>query len=103
MANDYDIKTTIFKVKDFPKDELKDPNDCHRIPFLDRYIGKRATIVTSKGTIKGYLQYEDSWYYCQALFYLVDGEWTFSHKRFCFRKGQLKSIKWERPEGSSGM
>lgn len=102
MNRDCDMRVEI-KVKDFPANELKDPNDCHRIPFLDRYIGKRSTIVTSKGTVKGYLQYQGSWYYCQAPFYLVNNEWVYSHKRFCFRKGQIRSIKGEICEGSLGI
>ena len=93
----------VYRLKDFPEDQLKDPNDCHKIPFLDNYIGKRATIVTNKGTVKGRLEYRDTWYYCQAPFYLVNGQWTYSHKRFCFRKGQFRSIKLEKLEGSLGV
>lgn len=102
MARGYKMKQ-VFKLKDIPEDQLRDPNDCHKIPFLDFYIGKRATIVTKKGTVKGYLQYMEGWYYCQAPFYLVNGQWTYSHKRFCFRKGQFNSIKWEPPEGAVGI
>lgn len=93
----------IFKVSDIPEDQLKDPDDCHKMPFLDKWVGQRATIVTNKGTVKGRLFYMDGWYYCQAPFRLVDGEWKFSHYRFCFRKGQFKSIKLECTESSSGL
>lgn len=97
------VSNQLYRLSDIPEDQLKDPNDCHRIPFLDQYIRRRATIVTNKGTVKGYLEYMDGWYFCQAPFYLVNGKWTFSHKRFCFRKGAFRSIKGEPIESSVGI
>lgn len=92
-----------YKLSDIPEEQLKDPNDCHRIPFLNTYLGERSIIVTTKGTVKGRLQYLDGWYYCQAPFRLVGGEWQYSHYRFCFRKGQFRSIKKEKIETSLGV
>ena len=97
------MKRKVITFSDIPESQLKDPADCHKIPFLDSWIGHRATIVTSKGTVKGRLSYMDGWYYCQAPFKLVDGKWIFSHNRFCFRKGQFKSIKLEATENSVGL
>ncbi len=103
MISRADYRNKTFRLSDIPEELRKDPNDCHKIPFLDHYIGRRATIVTKKGTVKGHLEYMAGWYYCQAPFYLVDGQWIFSHKRFCFRKGEFKSIKQEPIEGSLGL
>lgn len=94
------IKVSIVDVE---LDQKRDPNDCHKLPFLDDWIGKRAIIKTSKGTIKGRLEYLDGWYYSQAPFRLVDGEWQKSYYRFCFRKGQFRSIESTPTENSNGV
>ena len=96
-------KDKLYTVGALSVTELKDPNDCHRIPFLDSWLGKRAVIVTSIGTVKGRLEYLDGWYFCQAPFRLVNGNWQFSHYRFCFRKGQFRSIKIAPLETSLGI
>lgn len=80
-------------IKDLPENDLKDPKDCHRIPFLEQFIGKRSIIKLKKGTIKGRLAYNDGWYYCLAPFKLVNDEWTQSFNRVVFRKGQIKTIQ----------
>lgn len=77
--------------------------DCHRLLELDQFIGQRAIITTSKGTVKGRLQYMDGWYFCQAPFRLVNNEWVQSHYRFMFRKGQFKHIEKTRLENSLGL
>lgn len=81
---------------------LKDPKDCHRLPFLEDWLGKRAIIQTSKGTIKGRLCYASGWYYSQAPFRKDGDEWVKSPYRFLFRKGQFKSIELSNLENSRG-
>lgn len=90
------------QIRDVDKSGKKDPNDCHRLPCLDAWIGQRSVIVTTKGTVKGRLEYAGGWYYCCAPFHLIDDRWMPSLYRFMFRKGQFKSIEFAPVENSRG-
>ncbi len=87
----------------FSGEEKKDPEDCHQLPFLKKWLGKRAIINTTKGTIKGRLEYPSGWYYCQAPFQLIRGEWKSSYYRFCFRKSDFRRIESVSLENSAGI
>lgn len=77
--------------------------DCHRNPDLDKFLGVRAIIETTKGTCKGRLVYLDGWYYCQAPQLLSeDGRWKFSPNRFLFRKSQFRHIEQVPNENANG-
>lgn len=80
----------------------RDKEDCHWLPYLEYWVGRRGTFITSKGTVCGILRYENGWFYCQAPEVLQDdGTWIHTNYRFLFRKGQFKSVESPRSEYQS--
>lgn len=100
MKSDIYKKVSVFEIKD--ESQKKDKNDCHKFPFLDKWLGRRAIITTTKGIVKGRLEYLGGRYFCRAPFRLKGDEWEQSYYRFVFRKSEFRSIEMADIETSKG-
>lgn len=68
-------------------------HDCHRLEKLDKLLGKRVILTTTKGKCRGHLDYMDGWYFCNAGERWQHNQWVQCPYRFLFRKGQLKKVE----------
>lgn len=71
----------------------EETKDCHKLAELDKWLGKRAIITTTKGVVRGRLQYMAGWYFCCAGERRVNNKWVQCPYKFLFRKTQFRKIE----------